>query len=440
MFQSTTPENFESWNKFLDAYYEPIRSALSLIPYVGAGRADDLAQSFFLKMYERDILEKRPAITGRFRNWLYVAARRHAVDEWRKAQRRPERPDAFEHQEPVDTRLASPEEPTFDADEFYALSVLHMTVGKVRKHLMEEGKPEHWMIFEELVLAPLFPGRVPKTREELLAMFPGQGPDFLDNRVTTVKRVFRRILPALLPADPTENLAPEERFRELLEILHASKTSRLWLAFLISPAPGPHESPGSSLELAARSSTDKIPGEVVSPDILQDELRVLLGFWLQMPMHEFLDDLESVGPTVAGVIRGSRPAGALGRNRTAAAQLNLKTLIDATGPPISTIPPEELTILFKRLKTFAKRVHRSLKHPGKGEPSRDASRRGSSMPVEVAQVIYDLAGALALSRCGARIVGLSDDRFRKNLTWVLKQSWIDPRLRPVFLSALDRLS
>ncbi len=50
------------------------------------------------------------------------------------------------------------------------------------------------------------PGRVPKTRDELLAMFPGQGPVVLDNRVTTVKRVFRRILPVLIPADPTESL------------------------------------------------------------------------------------------------------------------------------------------------------------------------------------------------------------------------------------------
>ena len=83
-FQSTVAENFQSWDKFLDAYYEPIRTALGLIPFVGEGRADDLTQSFFLKMYERDILEKRPAITGRFRNWLYVAARHHAVDEWRK--------------------------------------------------------------------------------------------------------------------------------------------------------------------------------------------------------------------------------------------------------------------------------------------------------------------------------------------------------------------
>ena len=59
-FQSTVADNFQSWDKFLDAYYEPIRTALGLIPFVGEGRADDLAQGFFMKLYERDILENRP--------------------------------------------------------------------------------------------------------------------------------------------------------------------------------------------------------------------------------------------------------------------------------------------------------------------------------------------------------------------------------------------
>jgi hypothetical protein len=438
-FQSTVAENFQSWDKFLDAYYEPIRTALGLIPFIGEGRADDLTQSFFMKLYERDILEKRPAITGRFRNWLYVAARHHAVDEWRKSQRRSERLDTFEADGPARPRIDSSEDAPFDADEFYALSVLHMTVGRVHKHLLDEGKAEHWMIFEELVLAPLIPGRVPKTRDELLAMFPGQGPVFLDNRVTTVKRVFRRILPVLIPADPTESLTPEERFTELLEILHASKNNRLWLAFLTNPMPGPEESTGSSLDLAARPIKDEISEATVAPDVFHDELRVLLSFWLEMPMREYLDDLEGVGPTIAAAIRDSRPSGPLGRYRRASDSLNLKGLIAGTDSRILAIPADEMTILLGRLKTFAKRVHRSLKHGAREASARGSTRRDNAMPVEVAQVLYDLAGSLALCRCEARIIGLSDERFRKNVAWVLNQPWIDTRLRPVFFDALKKL-
>ncbi len=439
MFHTTTAENFRSWEVFLDAYYEPIRTALRLIPSVGADRADDLAQSFFLKMYERDILQKPPAITGRFRNWLYAAARHHAVDEWRKMQRRPERADAFETDEPAVPNAGGLGDAAFDADELYALSVLHMTVQRVHKHLLEEGKAEHWMIFQELVLAPIIPGRVAKTRDEILAMFPGQGPVFLDNRVTTVKRVFRRVLPALIPVDPTENLTPEQRFDELLSILHASNNSRLWLAFLTSPMPGAEASPSSSLELAAPSLTDDSAGAVLAPDVLQDELRVLLAFWLELPLHDYLDGLEAAGPVVGAIVRESRTRRPSGRAR-AALPLNLKRLISGADPPWATIPAEELTKVFSLLKLFAKRVHRAQQREERQTASRGPTRRDNSIPMEIAQVVYNLAGALALSRCNARIIGLGDDRYRRNVNWVLSQPWLDPSLRPVFVDALSKLS
>ena len=58
----------------------------------------------------------------------------------------------------------------------------------------------------------------------------------------------------------------------------------------------------------------------------------MLGFWLEMPMREYLDDLEGVGPTVAAAIRDSRPAGPLGRHRHAFDPLNLKALIAGNRP------------------------------------------------------------------------------------------------------------
>ena len=171
-FQSTVAENFQSWDRFLDAYYEPIRTALGLIPFIGEGRKDDLTQSFFTKLYERDILAKRPEITGKFRNWLYVAARNHAVDESRKSQRRPSGSTRSTPGSPPIRGSRARRTAPFDADEFYALSVLHMTVGRVHKHLLDEGKSEHWMIFEELVLAPLIPGAYPRRARSCWRCFP----------------------------------------------------------------------------------------------------------------------------------------------------------------------------------------------------------------------------------------------------------------------------
>jgi hypothetical protein len=445
MFQSTTAENFQSWDKFLSAYYEPIKAALGLMPFVGADRAEDVAHDFFVKLRERDLLANRPAITGRFRDWLYVSARNHALDDLRKRQRRRERPDAFEAHDPADPRADVHPDAPFDADECYALSVLHVTVGRVRKHLLQEGKAEHWMIFEELALAPLIPGRRAKSREELLAMFPGEGPAFLDNRMTTVKRVFRRILPALIPVDPTESRTAEQRFQELLSILAASARSRLWLAFLLDPSPQPDAPDGSSLDLAARSVAGEGLDAPVPPDILHDELRVLLSFWLEMPLHDFLEDPDGANPAVPRADRRARTGTRTGPPLVAASTINLRALIDEAHPAYSAIPAEERLGLFERLKTFAKRVHRSRPAGrGHGRADRHESGRGGgrfedAMPFEIAQVLYNLAGALALVRCDARIIGLRDDQYRKNLNWVLGQSWLDPRLRPVFFAALSRL-
>ena len=70
MFQSTVAESFQSWDKFLDTYYEPIRTALRLIPFVGEDRSDDLTQSFFMKLYETLKGQARSAALARGRCWL----------------------------------------------------------------------------------------------------------------------------------------------------------------------------------------------------------------------------------------------------------------------------------------------------------------------------------------------------------------------------------
>ena len=37
------------------------------------------------------------------------------------------------------------------------------------------------------------------------------------------------------------------------------------------------------------------------------------------------------------------------------------------------------------------------------------------------------------------MIGLSDERYRKNVFWLLSQPWLDSRLRPVFSAAIEYL-
>ncbi len=367
-------------------------------------------------------------VEGTFRKWLYVAARNHAIDEHRRVARRREVTRSFGVEGVAEPWSIPRDDTPFDADQLYALSILHLTINRVRKHLIEEGKHEHWMIFDELSLAPLTPDRVARTRHELTAMFPGQSPEFLNNRMTTVKRVFRRILAATLLHDPAESLTQEERIDELLEILCQSRQDRLWLVFLEDPVPEPGAPSDSSQDLSARWSRSEAPRPEVSPDAANDELQVLLAFWLEKPLHEYLEDVPTSVPVPADAARR--------RPDLAPPPLNLRRLVETDD---LAIPPWDLASLLAKLKTFAKLVHRLVNPDTRAGEPRRAARRESSMPAEVAQVFYNLAGALALTRCGTQIVGISDDRFRKNLGWVLNQPWLDARLRPVFFAALKQL-
>jgi len=56
-----------------------------------------------------------------------------------------------------------------------------------------------------------------------------------------------------------------------------------------------------------------IPGDeasreraMVSPEIMRHKLGTLLGFWLEMPMQDYLDELERIGPAIAAAIRHAR--------------------------------------------------------------------------------------------------------------------------------------
>ena len=122
----------------------------------------------------------------------------------------------------------------------------------------------------------------------------------------------------------------------------------------------------------------------------------MLGFWLAMPLNDYLDDLEGAGPTIRRILRDARPRSGLRSTRNKASVLNLQGLIDRAHSTFASIPPEELTVLLERLKTYAKRVHRLAKQAEPADAANGAARREHSMPVEIAQVLYDLAGACAL--------------------------------------------
>ena len=52
-----------------------------------------------------------------------------------------------------------------------------------------------------------------------------------------------------------------------------------------------------------------------------------------------------------------------------------------------------------------------------------------ALPEEVATVLYFLALAVALLKCGSRISKLSDAALREGIVWALDQPWLDEGAR-----------
>jgi len=59
----------------------------------------------------------------------------------------------------------------------------------------------------------------------------------------------------------------------------------------------------------------------------------------------------------------------------------------------------------------------------------------STLPAEVAMVLYFGGIIGARLRCGASITSMDDNALRNGVRWVLNRTWLDHGLRPLFLEA-----
>jgi len=113
--------------------------------------AQDLTQSFFARLLEKDYLQAAAREKGRFRTFLLMALKRFLANEWDRA-RAQKRGGAQVHV-PLDTELAEQRyqvEPTegVTADKVYerrwALTLLDQTMARLRQEFAEAGKQDEF--------------------------------------------------------------------------------------------------------------------------------------------------------------------------------------------------------------------------------------------------------------------------------------------------------
>ena len=435
--ETTRAADLANWQTFSLTYYEPILRAFRLLR-VPESEVEELTHSFLVKTAEKNFLDsflafrEREAQAGRkarFRTYLYRSLQHHSVDFYRKLNVR----GRALSQDPgaVEGLIAAAENP-LDPDALYALDVLHQALQALRRHCERTGKSHLWVFFEETFLASEYRGRKGKTRAELLAEHPGMKPQDLDNALTTAKRAFRRLVQEVIPRSLHDGVPPDERFAEWMAILRNSNASQfnlLHVAYRVTPLLTAEMSETASLALIVNESPD---GGVYEEQALvpgEDELSLLLSFRLEMPLSETLEvnELQGFLPATSPFWPAKRP-GSRPRTDAPSPRIDrsfcLLTLIEPTSDEAKALAGINFLGLLGRLKTLAKQLRH---HPDQGTPE------------VFAQLLYTTISVLALVRFRAELHSIGTRSMAGNVRWFLRQTWLDPRLRPLLLAGLSLL-
>lgn len=434
---ATRAENLTTWHAFSLAYYEPIRRALRLLR-VPEGDIDELANAFLIKAHEKNFLDAYRDFQHRargegwepkFRKYLYRSLQHHVRDGHRQRTTR-------SHEEALSplaaASLPAPDDLSLGLDALYALDILHQALQALRLHCERTGKPHVWLIFEELLLADEFRGREPMTRQRLLERFPGKTPQFLDNCLTTAKRVFRRLIQELIPQDPKDSETAAERFEDWMAILresHASQFNKLHVAYRVTPYLALDESElGSSAFTPEGSALRSRYAEPAFETSDADEIGLLLSFRLELrleetfapeTLHKFIPSDSPLWPN-----RPSRGAADEGELQASERRVCLLTFIDPTPEQADAFKTIDLEGLLGLIKRYAKLLPKRNDH---------------ALPHLFAHLLYTIVNVLALLRCESMIHTISRESMVGNIRWFLKEPWLDARLRPLFQEGLTRL-
>lgn len=162
-----------------------------------------------------------------------------------------------------------------------------------------------------------------------------------------------------------------------------------------------------------------------------DELNILVGFYLERPLAELIDPAELMRYLPARSLPslpprdGSRAmAGRLLDLPRGPRLICLLSLINPTPGETEAMAGGDLVGLLSRLKLLAKQLYQ---------------RRDHAVPVVVSQLLYTITSVLSVIRCDVDLHTIGSDSLAGNIRWFLGQPWLDDRIRLVLLEGLDAL-
>jgi len=142
----STPEAEQALAKLLSAYWPPIYAFLRRRGHA-APEAEDLTQSFFVRLLEKNYLRDARRERGKFRSFLLASLKHFLANEWDRARTRKrggqfqfisiEEIASQENSSPPDTQTLTPEE---QFERHWALTALNRVIARVAAEYKDSGK------------------------------------------------------------------------------------------------------------------------------------------------------------------------------------------------------------------------------------------------------------------------------------------------------------
>lgn len=401
-------------DELLRIYLPALRAHLVLTKRIDTDRANDLLQGFVTdKILERDLIAQADPAKGRFRSLLLRSLENYIVDQVRrqKAQKRSAGAVLSIDQEGV-AQVAAADVEGAVYDVVWAKRTFLEVLSQMTRQCEARDTLHTWNVFECRIVEPLLRGTSPVSYDELVRRFGFDSPKQATNALATAKRQFDEALHAVVG----QYVANKEELEEEIAYLRAALLNAGPISMRAVAAEAPVESSACSSSPDADSSSI----EDTSPRVMAEMLRLasspsvtwseedLTGIWRhqrQQPLDDLFSDREWNEAVESLAIRSGRIE-------------PVETLADLIAEPQ---PPLEMLDALKR----SAKSH-----------SRDQT---SSLPPDVATVMYFTAIAAALVRLNQRITRSDDEVIRYGLQLILEREWLDEETAELFREARARL-
>jgi RNA polymerase sigma-70 factor (ECF subfamily) len=218
--QDATEPKRQALGELLVRYLPALRAHLVYGKRLAPEDADDLLQEFVAaKILEKELIGRADAQLGKFRTFLLTALDRFLIDRLREQTARKRSPAGGELRALGDLADQLPAEQHCDAfDLAWAHNVIEETVRLMRTECETSDRMDVWGVFECRLLGPILNAVEPVEYDELVGRFGLQSPSQASNLLITAKRMFARLMHAVVGEYALGSAEIESEIGELMEV------------------------------------------------------------------------------------------------------------------------------------------------------------------------------------------------------------------------------